>query len=66
MEPPAVSQLVINGAVAAIVMTSVALPVPAALVALIATFVVAAAAGVPLIKPVDGLSVSPEGRPIAL
>ena len=65
MEPPAVSPLVINGAVAAIVMTSVALPVPAALVALIVTFVVAAAAGVPLIKPVDGEIASPPGSPVA-
>src|SRR5437868_49728 len=50
---------------AAMVITSVALPVPPALVALIVTLVVAAAVGVPLIKPVVALKLSPAGRPVA-
>ena len=48
------------------VRTRVALPVPAAFVALMAMFVVAAVVGVPEIRPVDVLTDSPAGRLVAL
>lgn len=47
-------------------MVRVAVPVPPALLAPIATFDVAAAVGVPLMRPVDVLSTSPDGSPVAL
>ena len=49
-----------------IVKVSVALPVPPALVALIVTVYVPAVVGVPEIKPVEVLTDSPDGRPVAL
>jgi hypothetical protein len=49
-----------------IVKVSVALPVPPALVALIVTVYVPAVVGVPEIKPVEVLTDSPDGRPMAL
>jgi hypothetical protein len=48
-----------------IVMTSVALPVPPALVALIVTLYVPAVVGVPEIKPVLVFTVKPAGNPVA-
>jgi len=62
--------LVITGFAGLIVMTSVALPVPPALVALIVTLYglpeSVPAAGVPEIKPVLVFTVRPEGSPVAL
>ena len=46
--------------------SSVAEPVPLALVALIVTFEVPAAAGIPVIAPVDVLTDSPAGKSMAL
>ena len=48
------------------VKVSVALPVPPALVALIVTLYVPAVVGVPEIKPVEVLTDSPGGNPVAL
>ena len=67
--PLAVKALVMTGrggGVLLIVSTSVAEPVPPAFVALIVTFDVPAAVGVPEIAPVAVLTVSPAGRPVAL
>ena len=47
------------------VRTSVAVPVPPALMALIVTLVVAAVVGLPEITPVVVLTVSPVGKPVA-
>jgi len=47
-------------------MTSVALPVPPALVALMETQYVPAVVGVPEINPVLVFTVSPAGSPVAL
>ena len=61
--------LVIVGAVLAaalIISVKVDVPVPPALVAPIVTLLVAAAVGVPEIKPVLAFNVSPAGRPVAL
>src|SRR5437879_3224527 len=49
-----------------IVITSVAVPVPLALVAPIVTFVVPAELGLPLISPDPAFKVSPAGRLVAL
>ena len=49
-----------------IVIVRVAMPVPPALVAPIVTLDVAAVLGVPLMRPVDELSTSPGGSPVAL
>jgi len=57
--------LVIVGAVAKTEIVRVPLPVPPALVALIATVDIPALLGVPLITPVAVLIVSPAGRPLA-
>jgi hypothetical protein len=46
--------------------TSVAVPVPFGLVALIVTLVVPGATGVPLIRPVDAFKFNPEGSGDAL
>ena len=61
--------LEIAGAVlgaAPIVSTKVREPAPLALVALIETFEVAAAVGVPLITPVEVFTDNPAGKPAAL
>jgi hypothetical protein len=47
-------------------MINVALPVPAALVALIVTWYMLAVVGVPEITPVVVFTVKPGGRPVAL
>ena len=47
-------------------MTIVADPVPEPFVAEIVTFEVPAPAGVPVIAPVDVLTLSPPGNPVAL
>ena len=62
----ALSALVITGVGGLMVRTKVAEPVPPALVALIVTLLVAAAAGVPEIKPLDAFTLKPAGRPAAL
>jgi hypothetical protein len=49
-----------------IVSIRVALPVPVALVAPIVTLDVAAAVGVPVIFPVEELTLRPAGNPVAL
>lgn len=48
------------------VRTNVAVPVPVAFVAPIVTLDVPAAVGVPVTDPVDVLTESPAGRPVAL
>ena len=48
------------------VIFNVAEPVPPALVALIVTLDVPAAVGVPVIAPVEVLTLKPAGRPVAL
>jgi hypothetical protein len=55
-----------TGAAGLIVMTSVALPVPPALVALIVTLDVPAVVGVPEINPVLVFTDKPPGNPVAL
>jgi hypothetical protein len=55
-----------TGAATLIVMTSVALPVPPALVALIVTLDVPAVVGVPEINPVLVFTDKPAGNPVAL
>jgi hypothetical protein len=57
---------VIVGIPAQIVITSVALPVPPALVALMVTLYVPAVVGVPEIKPVPVFTLKPAGKPVAL
>ena len=59
--------LVMTGAAPAgfIVRTKVALPVPPALVAEIVTLLVPAALGVPMIAPVELLTLKPAGKPLA-
>ena len=57
--------LVIEGAGGTTVITSVAVPVPPALLALIVTLVVPVALGVPLITPVLVLTLNPAGNPVA-
>ena len=65
--PLAVNALVIaGGCCCAIVRASVAVPVPAELVALSVTLKLPAAVGVPEITPVVVLTESPAGRPVAL
>jgi hypothetical protein len=56
---------VIAGACGFTVSVSVALPVPPLLMALIVTVEVAAAVGVPEIKPDPVLTASPAGNPVA-
>ena len=60
--PVAVLALVITGGAGLMVMVSVALPVPPALVALIVTVEVPAVVGVPEINPLELLTESPAGR----
>ena len=55
-----------TGAAGLVVMTSVALPVPPALVALIVTLYVPAVVGVPEINPVLVFTDKPAGSPVAL
>jgi hypothetical protein len=55
-----------TGAAGLIVMTSVALPVPPALVALIVTLDVPVVVGVPEINPVLVFTDKPAGSPVAL
>ena len=55
-----------TGAAGLVVMTSVALPVPPALVALIVTLYVPAVVGVPEINPVLVFTDKPAGNPVAL
>ena len=66
--PLAVDALVIAGGEEAALMVNVnvAVPVPAALVALNATLGVPAAVGVPAMTPVVVLTESPAGNPVAL
>ena len=66
--PLAVNALVIAGGAEAalIVKVNVAVPVPAALVALNATLDVPAAVGVPEMTPVAVSTESPAGNPVAL
>ena len=66
--PLAVDALVIAGGeeAALMVKVNVAVPVPAALVALNATLDVPAAVGVPAMTPVVVLTESPAGNPVAL
>ena len=64
--PVAVVALVITGAAALIVKTSVAEPVPLAFVALIVTLDVPAVVGVPEMIPVAVLTLRPAGNPLAL
>ena len=62
----AVSELVIVDAGGLIVITRVAVPVPAPFVAPMVTLVVPTDEGVPVIAPVLVLIDKPEGRPVAL
>ena len=55
-----------TGVAGLIVMTSVALPVPPALVALMVTLYVPAVVGVPEINPVLVFTDKPAGSPVAL
>jgi hypothetical protein len=67
--PIAVPALEITGAdgrLALMVMLNIFVPVPPALIALSVTLVVAAVLGVPEIRPVVVLTVSPAGNPVAL
>jgi len=64
--PEAESALVMTGADGLIVRVSVEVPVPLALVALMVTFVVPAAVGVPDMRPLAVLTLKPAGRPMAL
>jgi hypothetical protein len=48
------------------VITKVAVPVPELFVAEIVTFEVPATVGVPVIAPVDVLTLNPRGNPVAL
>jgi hypothetical protein len=64
--PIAVVALVIAGFDNVMVSVNVAEPVPPAFVALIVTVVVAAAVGVPVIFPVEELTLRPAGNPVAL
>src|SRR5438128_8843009 len=64
--PLAVLALVIVGTGGAMLRTSVALPVPPALVALMVTLKFPFVVGVPVIAPVLVFTLSPEGNPVAL
>ena len=68
--PPAAAEVglidVIVGAGLLIVMTSVAVPVPPALVALIVTLYTPAVVGVPEMRPVLVLTLKPGGNEVAL
>ena len=64
--PPTVKELVIVGLARAMVIVSVALPVPALLVADTVALEVPAVVGVPEITPVDELMDNPAGSPDAL
>ena len=66
--PDCASELLITGAEAEefTVITKVADPVPVTFVAEIVTFEVPADVGVPVIAPVDVLTLSPLGNPTAL
>jgi len=63
--PTLVALMLSDGAAVAIVSIRVALPVPTLLVALSVTADVAAAVGVPEIKPVPLFTVNPAGNPVA-
>ncbi|HTX39899.1 MAG TPA: hypothetical protein VME43_33000 [Bryobacteraceae bacterium] len=63
--PPAVLALVITGGPDVMATVSVVLPVPVLFVALMVTGVVPAALGVPEITPVEVLTDSPPGNPVA-
>ena len=63
--PLALVALVITGAAGLIVNVSVAFPVPPVFVALNVTVELPAPVGVPEIKPVLLLTVSPAGNPVA-
>jgi hypothetical protein len=63
--PLAVVLLVIAGTAEAMVIVSVAVPVPALFVALSVTVEVPAAVGVPEINPVAVFTVKPAGKPAA-
>ena len=62
----AVRELVMTGGAGLIVIVSVAVPIPPALVALMVTLYVPAAVGVPEISPVLVLTLRPGGKPAAL
>ncbi len=64
--PVAVPELLITGAGGLIVIVSVAVPVPPALVAPIGTEVTPMAVGVPVIFPVLVLNDNPAGNPLAV
>ena len=64
--PLAVAGLVIAGASTEIVNVTPRLPVPVALVALTVALKVPPAPGVPEMRPVDVLTESPGGNPLAL
>ena len=64
--PLAEEALVIEGTAGLMVSVSVVVPVPPALVALSEMVEVPVAVGVPEIKPLVVLTVSPEGSPVAL
>lgn len=64
--PITVEALVTTGAWELTVKVRVALPVPAALVAPMVTVKVPTVEGVPVIAPVDELTLKPGGRPVAL
>ena len=55
-----------TGVARLIVMVTSAVPEPDALVAPTVTFVVLAAVGVPLMRPVEVLTLRPAGNPVAL
>lgn len=61
-----VAEEMTGSAAALTVMTSVAEDVPPALVALMATELTPVAVGVPVMAPVDRLTDSPAGSPVAL
>ena len=66
MVPVAVNVLVMTGGGGRTVNTSVAEPLPPALLALIVTELVPVADGVPEITPVEVLILNPVGSPVAL
>ena len=66
MLPLAVEELLITGVGGFTVRVSVAEPVPLAFVAPIVTVEVPTALGVPVMLPVNVLTVSPDGNPLAL
>ena len=65
-EKSSLSKFVTPPALELTVITSVADPVPEAFIAEIVTFDVPATVGVPVIAPVEALTLSPPGNPVAL